>query len=610
MTTTLDFIQPSDKAVSELKSKLDAIGVSVTNEMQVNNGAGTKLSGICKGQPVSIVIYYNRAKGFSTKIVVEKYPEGEFEHLRNEISTSTPSTCKPIPIHATITVADNNKRLEIKEAISSSGISFIEAIKNEYMDYTAKLLQKPYELTLTQFKSGALLLQGSYTGLVDKVVNIIDSIKPLSIEERALFFIPIESQSLLRDAITQNTDSIKSHLSSITNKEDEWRDFLFDNDKKTFVTGEALVEILANQPKHLPEYNFLVAICAKVFEGFLIKILISKNFFTLDEYTADPDIPDIGNALRKEKLKKYIKDSRRYGYISEKLISMWEGSRCKEMHSDPVANMAILSVPNLQAAKDKIVELTSCMKEAFNILIKFGLNDADLAIQKAELQDVEPGSIGATKVRSDGYIGTDESGKGDYFGPLVIAGVFLDPITEKKLADAGVRDSKKISDGRIREYADMIRSYLPRQQYSVVAIGPEKYNELYQKIANLNHLLAWGHARVIENILANVDCLKVISDQFGDESLIKKALMEKGKKIELLQMPKAEQHTAVAAASILAREDFLNRLADLGKVAGMQLPKGASIEVEKTARLLLEKHGYDALKKYVKIHFKTTAKIH
>jgi ribonuclease HIII len=215
----------------------------------------------------------------------------------------------------------------------------------------------------------------------------------------------------------------------------------------------------------------------------------------------------------------------------------------------------------------------------------------------------------AVSSHAEGYIGTDESGKGDYFGPLVIAGVFLDPISEKKLAEAGIRDSKKISDGRIREYADMIRSYLPRQQYSVVAIGPEKYNELYQKILNLNQLLAWGHARAIENILANVDCIKAISDQFGDESFIKKALMDKGKKIELLQMPKAEQHTAVAAASILAREDFLNRMDTLSKELSIKLPKGASSEVEKAARIIVDKHGFDSLKKFAKMHFKTTKKI-
>ena len=206
-------------------------------------------------------------------------------------------------------------------------------------------------------------------------------------------------------------------------------------------------------------------------------------------------------------------------------------------------------------------------------------------------------------------IGTDESGKGDYFGPLVIAGVFLDPITEKKLADAGVRDSKKISDNRIFEYGKIIRSNLTTKQYSVVPIGPEKYNELYDKIGNLNKLLAWGHARAIENILSEVICDKAIADQFGDESFIQSALMNKGKKINLIQMPKAEQFTAVAAASVLARECFLAKLAELGKSTGIELPKGASQEVENIARIIIDKNGFNVLNKIAKLHFKTTKKL-
>jgi len=217
--------------------------------------------------------------------------------------------------------------------------------------------------------------------------------------------------------------------------------------------------------------------------------------------------------------------------------------------------------------------------------------------------------VDSPPLKQNGYIGTDESAKGDYFGPLVVAGVFLDPAAEKRLADAGVRDSKKISDNRIHAFAMMIRSYLNKIQYSVVAIGPEKYNELYAKIGNLNKLLAWGHARSIENILVAVDCNRAIADQFGDESYIKKALLEKGKGIELLQMPKAEQHTAVAAASVLARDAFLLRLAELSKEFGIEFPKGASAEVENTAKQFVEKYGMSQLARCAKLHFKTTEKL-
>jgi ribonuclease HIII len=232
-------------------------------------------------------------------------------------------------------------------------------------------------------------------------------------------------------------------------------------------------------------------------------------------------------------------------------------------------------------------------------------NDARIAVaQRGVATRTSSADLG-----QDGYIGTDESGKGDYFGPLVVAGVFMEQVNEKRLANAGIRDSKMISDNRIHDLAKMIRSYLDRKQYSVVVIRPEKYNELYAKIGNLNRLLAWAHARSIENILVVVDCKRAIADQFGDESYINKALLEKGKGIELLQMPKAEEHIAVAAASILAREEFLVRLAELNKEFGMEFPKGASAETENAARRFIKKYGMSQLAKCAKLHFKTTDRL-
>jgi ribonuclease HIII len=142
-----------------------------------------------------------------------------------------------------------------------------------------------------------------------------------------------------------------------------------------------------------------------------------------------------------------------------------------------------------------------------------------------------------------------------------------------------------------------------------VVIGPEKYNELYDKIGNLNKLLAWGHARSIENILETVACDKVIADQFGDESFIQKALLDKGKEVDLLQMPKAEKHIAVASASILAREAFLQRLEELGRRYDIKFPKGATAAVEDAGNLFVKKFGKDQLLKCAKLHFRTTDKL-
>jgi ribonuclease HIII len=205
-------------------------------------------------------------------------------------------------------------------------------------------------------------------------------------------------------------------------------------------------------------------------------------------------------------------------------------------------------------------------------------------------------------------IGVDESGKGDFFGPLVVAGVFVDEVAARNFMEIGVRDSKLIkSDARIAELAQQIRA-TPGCVWNVVPIGPEAYNRLHAKMRNVNDILGWGHARVIENLLMKVDSPKAISDQFGNKSIVQRALMERGKKIQLVQRHKAESDLAVAAASILARDDFVRRLKNLSKEVGLELPKGASAAVDEAARELVAKHGPEKLAKVAKMHFRTAQK--
>lgn len=209
---------------------------------------------------------------------------------------------------------------------------------------------------------------------------------------------------------------------------------------------------------------------------------------------------------------------------------------------------------------------------------------------------------------SKNWIGTDESGKGDYFGPLVIAGVFCNSDLEEKLKSFNVRDSKIISDNRVKELSEKIKEICP---FNLVAIGPEKYNQLYDKMKNLNRLLAWGHARVIENLLNSsaTEVDYVISDKFGDESYIQRALMEKGKEVQLLQKVKAESDLAVAGASILARAEFLRRLEELSQQYDLNLPKGSSETIDQVGKKLVEKYGKETLKYVAKLHFKNSTRI-
>ena len=208
-------------------------------------------------------------------------------------------------------------------------------------------------------------------------------------------------------------------------------------------------------------------------------------------------------------------------------------------------------------------------------------------------------------------IGVDESGKGDFFGPLCIAGVYVNEKVINAWKEAGIRDSKNISsDKKISDLAELIRQ-TPGCGVDLVVVGNEAYNRLYAKMKSVNILLAWGHARVIENLMGkryqmDPPPVKAISDQFAaSKSVIEKALMKQGKEIQLVQRHRAEEDIAVAAASILARDAFVKGLAKLEKDYARKLPKGASAAVDAAAKKIVHERGADELAKISKLHFRT-----
>lgn len=208
------------------------------------------------------------------------------------------------------------------------------------------------------------------------------------------------------------------------------------------------------------------------------------------------------------------------------------------------------------------------------------------------------------------HIGVDESGKGDFFGPLVIAGVYADLEVTRALQQMGVMDSKRISgDARIETLAREMRT-IPGLVFDVIVMGPERYNALYLKFGNLNKLLAWGHARVIENLLERVPhCPRALSDQFANPRVLQNALQARGKSILLEQRTKAESDPAVAAASIFARQGFVHWLKETGTNLGVELPKGASPAVKVAARTVSARHGPAMLERVAKMHFRTAREL-
>jgi ribonuclease HIII len=203
-------------------------------------------------------------------------------------------------------------------------------------------------------------------------------------------------------------------------------------------------------------------------------------------------------------------------------------------------------------------------------------------------------------------IGIDESGKGDFFGPLCVAGVYAQGKELAELQKIGVKDSKKLTDVSIAKIAKQIRAHFA---YQVIKINPAKYNELYEQFRNLNRLLAWGHATAIEQLSLKTECRNVIIDQFADEHVVLTALKRKKIELELTQRHRGEEDLVVAAASILARYTFVEGLASLSEQWGIKLPKGASAATKEAGRAFIRQHGREALGQVAKLHFKTTQEL-
>ncbi|RMF20230.1 MAG: ribonuclease HIII [Deltaproteobacteria bacterium] len=213
---------------------------------------------------------------------------------------------------------------------------------------------------------------------------------------------------------------------------------------------------------------------------------------------------------------------------------------------------------------------------------------------------------GSATDRAGTWIGSDESGKGDYFGPLVVAAVAVDEASAERLAAAGVQDSKRVSNRRAQALSDLILAECP---HALVVIGPRKYNELYERIGNLNRLLAWAHARAIEDLLDDVEPTVIVVDKFADDRVLRQALMKKGARHRVIQVVRGESDPAVAAASILARARFLSALEELSRTWNVPLAAGAGTPTLEAGRAFVARHGAPALREVAKLHFKTTAAV-
>lgn len=600
MGKVYEFVEEIDKSVSIIHGLLNGSNISV-NEQKVQNG----IKYICSNGAIFILYF---SKGKTSKIYFEKEND-ELIHLMDKFFREKEETSSPkIPIYANYSISKNNQDL-VQEKLEESFSIVKKDVKKPTIRYIFEISDNHDKITVTQFLSGKLLLQGIDSALATRIREIINTINPISNIEEVLTYIPPKQQAETKQVIDQinGFDAYCEKARKVLSA--DAYNYLSFIDKKQIVTAFGLLEAIKDNSISLPLYNPVVYPVAKAFEGFILKMMMEKEAFTIEEYKDNPETAKIGNWLRNQKFNKYIKDPRRDGYVNSSLIAAWEGIRCEELHSDPARNALSMDIITIEQAEAKIGAVCNAITSGYNIIIKNGYTEKEMvAMQNNKKQDI-PHTLKELPV-FDCHIGTDESGKGDYFGPLVIAGVCITKKQEELLATLGVRDSKSNSDNKNKELAKKIEELLGKTCVSIVCISPERYNSLYDEIGrNLNKVLGWGHARVMENLLSDNVCENAIADQFGDESIIKSALLAKGKSLNLIQSPKAERDIGVAAASILARARFLNELERLGKILGVTLSKGVNSTVESIAKNIYENGGLEKLKQFVKLHFQTTKKI-
>ncbi|WP_438479031.1 ribonuclease HIII [Oleiharenicola lentus] len=208
------------------------------------------------------------------------------------------------------------------------------------------------------------------------------------------------------------------------------------------------------------------------------------------------------------------------------------------------------------------------------------------------------------------HAGLDESGKGDLFGPVVSATVIAEKSAIEAWRASGVRDSKAVVDTQILRLDDLIRN-TPGVVVETVFCSMARYNELMAKPrANLNRLLAWQHAIALEKALKKKWVPRGLLDQFTKEPLVQKELVKRGvDRFDLQMRTKAESDPVVAAASIVARAEFVRQMRDLSREFGEKLQFGAGALAKAQAAQLIEKLGVAALPRFAKLHFRTSYEV-
>jgi len=550
--------------------------------------------------------------------------------------------------------------------------------------YRVEVRNEGDRVTITQYSSGTLMVQGLSSPHFDAVCDSLDEYLTQSFSERATRFIVGEMErsvvATYLDEPESENDATRWLLKQI---DSDVLKFLYENDQRTLLAAAGVRNAFqkANQP--LPDYSVVVMPFAKPFEGFMMRLAVYLGLTTEDALKRKANEIEIGAWL--DSIKSRLPDVKRYGEIHATLEAAWQ-CRHKAIHSDFAHPLNTLKT--LNEAEHEVATILRAMARAYAVFVADGVKLSPApSSDKMELKSASESKPQSKhnkyehvdreylrkQLESDGFsvsvqpeerrnvweiigpdlaviaprahegliivkgkkraefcekyktiltgglstpnpatnlawIGVDESGKGDLFGPLVVAGVVLTPDIEVTLARRGVRDSKTLSDTQILELARFIQANCPVE---VLMLLPLDYNIAYEQHGrNLNRLLAWGHAQVITKLSQRVPVGKAVSDQFGNESLLVEALASEGCYISLEQRHRAESDLAVAAASIIARAEFVTAMRDYTQKYGLKIPLGSSASrVKEIGMQIYRRWGRQGLERIAKMHFKTVQEI-
>jgi len=359
-----------------VRNKLVEFDYVITSEKSINNNLGYKFC----GNEFAIIIYFKNDK--SSKLVFEKASEeivSLFQQYYDNEKVDNESKEIIVPINTSIKIEDKSK-IEILKNHLLDSFSNVSIVENQPpICYRLKIQNADDKFTLTQYETGTLLLQGQATKLFSDILDVIRSINPLSDIENTLLYVPAENQEQVKNIFEEKKSGF-GEIYSLAQKRISSQAFsyLFKNDQQTLVSAIGVLELVRANSLTIPLYNTILYPFAIVFEGFVIRLLIDKAFFTFEEYKANPEVADIGNALRKKKLKKYIKDTRRNEFVLDKLITTWESLRCHELHSDPAQEENIVNLTDIDQVDNRIGEISGTIIDAYRIIVENGYTEEEM----------------------------------------------------------------------------------------------------------------------------------------------------------------------------------------------------------------------------------------